>query len=63
MAITTVGNIDTITYEGEIPGDEVKVIHYHTNTRWLMLVIIPTCFWWMSLLATITEYIVGSSAS
>ena len=42
MSISTVGDIDTITYEGSIPGDEVKVIHYHTNTRWCMLVIIPT---------------------
>lgn len=63
MATVTIGNIDEREYEGDIPGGEVKVIHYHTHTRLVLIFIIPMCLWWMSIIATSGEYIVNSAAA
>ena len=63
MATVTVGNIDERDYDGDIPGGDVKVIHYHTATRVLMIFTIPMCLWWMSIIATSGEYIVNSAAA
>jgi hypothetical protein len=63
MAVMTIGNVDERTYDGSIPGDEVKVIHFHTSTRWLLAFTIPAFFWWMSFVATTGEYIVNSASA
>jgi solute carrier family 44 protein 1 (choline transporter-like protein) len=63
MATVTVGNYDTISYDGNFPGGEVKMIHYHENTRWLLIFIIPVFLWWLSFIATSGEFIVNSAAA
>jgi hypothetical protein len=63
MNLVSIGNIDERTYEGEIPGGNVKVIHFHELTRLVLVFSIPAFFWWMSFIATAGEYVVGSSSA
>lgn len=63
MAIMSLGEVDRIEYEGDIPGDHVKVLHYHELTRWMLLFTIPVCLWWLSAVASAGEYIVSSASA
>jgi hypothetical protein len=62
-ALVSLGNVDEITYEGEIPGDEVKVIHFHTKTRFFLLFTVPMCFWWLSFISLSGEFVINSAAA
>jgi hypothetical protein len=63
MVLTSVGNIDERTYDGTIPGDNVKVIHFHQITRYASAFTVPTFLWWMSFIATAGEFVTDGAAS
>ena len=63
MAVISIGEQDTIEYDGTIAGDHVKIIHYHELTRLILILTIPVCLWWLSFIATAGEYIVSSASA
>jgi len=63
MSVISIGEMDTINYDGTIAGGLVKIIHYHELTRWVLLFTIPVCLWWLSFIATAGEFIVSFASS
>ena len=63
MSAASIGEIDKITYEGNISGGNVKIIDYYENVRLLYILAIPVCFWWLSAISMFGEYIVAGAAS
>eukprot|EP00359_Climacostomum_virens_P001207 CAMPEP_0204897978 /NCGR_PEP_ID=MMETSP1397-20131031/1027_1 /ASSEMBLY_ACC=CAM_ASM_000891 /TAXON_ID=49980 /ORGANISM="Climacostomum Climacostomum virens, Strain Stock W-24" /LENGTH=761 /DNA_ID=CAMNT_0052065765 /DNA_START=176 /DNA_END=2457 /DNA_ORIENTATION=+ len=58
----SVGDINTID-EDTVPGGEVKELDFYWRERYILLFVIFVHLWWLSFVATISEYLVASVAT
>jgi hypothetical protein len=60
----SIGDIDTVdTSVANVSGGEVKEINFSSYSRLLLIFFVPMCFWWLSFLSHVGEFVVSSAGS